>query len=155
MSVKYVNKASPSELLQSAAEAAAALLPELEQKYADLLAEAKAVSEEIEELRVLARRVSKQSNVDVVVQPALPGNPDSDSKEDAAGNQAVNDLEREMLEKGPVSASEMRRRIEERTGRRWGASTVYNHLKKGKDSGRYINEDNLWRLSNAAKSHMR
>lgn len=39
--------------------------------------------------------------------------------------------------------------IKKNKARVWRPSTVYNLLKKGKDSGRYVNHENKWRLASS------
>lgn len=48
------------------------------------------------------------------------------------------------LTKQPITTEALRESIKNRTGVEFGISTLYINLKKGKDSGKYLNDNGRW-----------
>lgn len=131
----------------AAADAAAAILPDLERELRELEAELQRKRHQVEAVRALADRFKTRS----VVRPRMRLSEMFDELQaDEPVKTANADLERAMREAGPIGATEMINWIKEKTGRVWAPSTVYNQLKKGKDAKRYVNEDNKWRLADGS-----
>lgn len=126
-----------------AAEAAAAILPKLESEYDSMEAALRAKQQEITEVRALAERFKPMPNVSSVHSGIAPLQVASGTKS------AVADMEAALIAIGPASTVQLIDWMKEHTGRVWAKSTVWNNLKSGKDGGRYINEDNRWRMAGA------
>jgi hypothetical protein len=128
----------------AAADAAVAILPDLERELQELEVQLQKKRRQVEAVRALADRFKTPT----VARPRVRLSEMFDELQaEEPVKTATADLERAMREAGPIGAAEMINWIKEKTGRMWAQSTVYNQLKKGKDAKRYINEDNKWRLA--------
>lgn len=126
-------------LLVDAANAAEGLLPALEKRRIELARELSDLETQVVRLRTI-----------VVTAAAYKQQKDEDSGayEAVIDGAARPDIDQVLFQSfGPMSASEIREQIKTRTGHDWAASTISNHLSRGKAHGRYLNENGSWKLT--------
>ncbi len=116
---------------------AAEAIPALEADVADLSSKLAEAQEQL----ALAKRIAK------ITGPA-PSPPQTKLDSLALVNQVLLGTEE------PLSVPEIQETIRENSGRELAASTIYNHLGKGKKSGDYENEDSAWVLSEHARKQL-
>jgi hypothetical protein len=144
---------------EAAAKAASAVLPSLEEQYDTKERELIALRLKIEQVRAVAaghKAPQAVTNISpssakplprkMLAKPAVKPRPASIP----FPTSAVPDVEWVLKNAGPISASDLIEKIKTDRHRVWGSSTIFNILKKGKDSHRYINDDGKWMLAESA-----
>lgn len=140
----------PEELLQRAADVARSLMPQAAAKLKELIEEVaiqEALLARLEQLAALGRDVGGGHMPKAVAQvrnAALYNALEEKNKETLALGHINLTL---MNAKEPLKVAELREAIKATMGRDWAESTLYSHLGKGKNDGRYLNENNKWSLT--------
>jgi hypothetical protein len=132
------------DVLADAATAAEALLPAMEKRRVELAKELTELESQIVRMRT-------------IIQTAAPYRHHVEQKpvEPIVDAAAGPDIDQVLFSSSqPMKVSEIREQIEKRMGHPWAPSTISNHLSRGKANGRYINDEDGWKLSHKGISDM-
>lgn len=121
------------EILLQAAKAAAAKLPELEARRAELSNELQTIALKITQYTAIISAAGLESS------SALPA---ETSKRSAKGN-CMNDID-SVLAFSPMTPKDIQEKILKARGTEYGISTIYANLQRGEKSGRYKNNHGWW-----------
>jgi hypothetical protein len=130
---------SEREILRHAAEAAAAILPKLEQDRADL-------DERIASLKaaIAAHEAASGKRSRKLLQTTAVSGPSDTAK--VKRGQVAQHVESILQGGGDYEEPELRKLIHQRFGVAYGRPSIYSVLRRGLKAGRYEQKEKRWRM---------
>lgn len=135
-----------NEILNQAAAAAVALLPELQRRRQQLIDQTVDLNKKIEGLTAIVRS-APGSDVKIPQTGALTQMANAAAIEEgkrAPHGQMDSQIEGVLLELGALTAIQLHTALEQRYQMAFSRSTLYANLQRGVESGKYLQRDGKW-----------